>query len=124
MAHFDRPLRAKIQAPEAEFAFMAPVGAGNLFSLHRQGLRRAASRARPAADAAVRGDQGFSHEETADEDIKNREEGNEVEDGQRPDGFVEVVRREPQCAAPEKPVEVALRFSAGPGDDAVGVAGC
>ncbi len=99
----------------------APVGTFDPFAFQDQRVRRAALRASAAATAAVRGEQDFPHEEPADQDIENRKERNIINNGQGPEEFVEIVRRQPDRAFSEEPVEISFRFAAGPGDDPVGM---
>ena len=114
-------VRAVAQASKTVLASMAPIGAFDLSPFHQQSVRLATSRAGAAADTSVRGEHDFSHEEAADEQIKNRKERYKIQDGQGPEEFVEIIPREPEGVPQEKPVETPLRFSFGPGNDPVGV---
>lgn len=124
MACDDSVLGTKIQTPQAVLTVVSPVrplGFLVFCAFHDQGVCRTAFGTGSAAGAVVVGKKDFPHEKPAHYQVEYRKQWDEIQKGNRPDHFIEVVARQPKRVFPEKTLEIPFGFAFGPGYNPAGM---
>ena len=124
MACRNSALGTKIKTPQAGLTVVSPVrphGFPVFYALQNHGAYWTCFDTGAAAGAVVVGKKDFPHKKLSHYQVEYREQWDEIQKGNRPDHFIEVVARYPKRIFPKKKLEIPFGFALGPGYDPAGM---